>query len=56
MEQFINNIKDYCDKNELSIEFGWKEKNRRKEITEALGSLAAANETRKLEIVKKTIT
>ena len=56
MEQFINNIKDYCDKNESSIEFGWKEKNRIKEITEALDILIAVNETKKLEIVKKTNT
>ena len=36
MEQFFNYLKDYCRDNDINIEFGWKEKNRRKEITEAL--------------------
>ena len=55
MEQFLNDVKDYCRDNDMEIEFGWKEKNRRKEITEALDILIAANETKKLEIVKKLI-
>ena len=55
MEQFLNDVKDYCRDNDMEIEFGWKKKNRRKEITEALDILIAANETKKLEIVKKLI-
>ena len=55
MAQFFNYLKDYCRDNDINIEFGWKEKNRRKEITEALDILIAANETKKLEIVKKLI-
>ena len=55
MEEFLNDVKDFCKDNNIEIEFGWKEKARRKEITESLGILLKANETKKLEIVKKLI-
>ena len=55
MEEFLNDVKDYCKDNNIEIEFGWKEKARRKEITESLGILIKASETKKLEIVKKLI-
>ena len=56
MEEFLNAVKDYCKDNNIEIEFGWKEKARRKEITESLDILLKANETKKLEIVKKNNT
>ena len=55
MEEFFNDVKDFCKDNNLKIEFGWKEKARRKEITESLDILLKANETKKLEIVIKLI-
>ena len=55
MEEFLNAVKDFCKDNNIEIEFGWKEKARRKEITESLDILLKANETKKLEIVKKLI-
>ena len=57
MEQILNSIKDdFKDQNiEMTIECGVLEKNRRKEITESLGILLKANETKKLEVVKKLI-
>ena len=55
MEEFLNDVKDYCKDNNIEIEFGWTEKSRRKEITESLDILLKANETKKLEIVKKLI-
>ena len=55
MEEFLNDVKDFCKDNNIEIEFGWKEKARRKEITESLDILLKANETKKLEVVKKLI-
>ena len=55
MEEFLNDVKDYCEDNNIEIEFGIKEKVRRKEITESLDVLIKANETKKLKIVKKLI-
>ena len=55
MEEFLNYVKDFCKDNNIEIEFGWKEKARRKEITESLDILLKANETKKLEVVKKLI-
>ena len=57
MDQILNDIKDYCKDNNIGIEinYGWKEKARREEIIESLKILIEANETKKLEIVKKLI-
>ena len=51
MEQFFSALKDYCLDN-IKIEFGRRERNRITEINEALEILVAANEAKKLEIVK----
>ena len=55
MEQILNSIKDeFKDQNiEMTIECGWKEKVRRKEIIESFDTLIKANEIRKLDIAKK---
>ena len=55
MEEIINDIKDYCKDNNLEIEFGVIEKNRKKEIAKALDKMLKDKETKKLEIVKKLV-
>ena len=55
MEKLLNFIKSCFGGNGLKIDFGWRDRNRREEITEALEILIASNETKKLEIFKKLL-
>ena len=55
MEEFINDIKDYCKDNNIEIEFGVVEKYRRKRITKALDKLLEDKGTKKLEIATKLV-
>ena len=55
MEEFLNDVKDFCKDSHIEIEFGLKEKARRKEIIESIDILLEKNETKKLKIVKKLI-
>ena len=53
MEEFYKFLKDYAKDNGMIIETGWKEKNRRSEMTEALNLISKSGDPRKMEIAKR---
>ena len=50
MEQFYNFLKEFAKDNDMTIETGWKEKNRRSEMLEAFELISKSGDPRKMEI------
>ena len=55
MEEFYKFLKDYAKDNGMIIETGWREKNRRSEMTEALNLISKSADPRKMEIAKRVV-
>ena len=53
MEEFYKFLKEHAKDNGMIIETGWKEKNRRSEMTEALNLISKSGDPRKMEIAKR---
>ena len=47
MEQFYNFLKEFAKDNDMTIETGWKEKNRRSEMLEAFELISKSGDPRK---------
>ena len=50
MEQFYNFLKEFAQDKDMTIETGWKEKNRRSEMLEAFELINESGDPRKKEI------
>ena len=50
MEQFYNFLKEFAQDKDMTIETGWKEKNRRSEMLEAFELISKSGDPRKMEI------
>ena len=56
MEQFYNFLKEFAQDKDMTIETGWKEKNRRSEMLEAFELISKSEDTRKMEIAVRVET